>query len=175
MTTGMSTHYRQEKWDMRFLGLARYISSFSKDPSTKVGAVIARPDNTALSWGFNGFPRRCDDDPEIYADRERKYERVVHAEMNAILIAPERPKGCALFVWPPALAPGTCGRCAAAIIQAGVTRVVRVHTDSSGFNERWQASYREALEMYTEAGVTVTAYRLDEFQEWMKATQGSSS
>ncbi|MCG8123835.1 MAG: cell division protein DedD, partial [Candidatus Thiodiazotropha taylori] len=28
------------KWDTRFLGLAAYISAWSKDPSSQVGAVI---------------------------------------------------------------------------------------------------------------------------------------
>lgn len=30
------------KWDERLLGLAEYVSNWSKDPSTKVGAVIAK-------------------------------------------------------------------------------------------------------------------------------------
>lgn len=165
---------RPAKWDFRMLALARLVSTWSQDPSTKVGAVIARPDNTVLSLGFNGFARGVDDDPEIYADRERKYERIVHAELNAVLVAPERPKGCTLYVWPPALRPGTCGRCAAAVIQSGVTRIVSILGESA-FNERWKASYHEAYQMYMEAGLTVQVYALETFEEWTKATQDSSS
>ena len=49
----------REKWDRRFLRLAREVASWSKDPSTKVGAVLVDPlDNTIVSLGYNGFPRR---------------------------------------------------------------------------------------------------------------------
>ena len=44
------------KWKLRFLGLSEYIAQWSKDPSTKVGAVIVRPDKSIVSMGFNGFP-----------------------------------------------------------------------------------------------------------------------
>jgi dCMP deaminase len=37
-----------------------------------------------LAQGFNGFPRGIDDSEERYNDRKRKYELVVHAEMNVI-------------------------------------------------------------------------------------------
>ena len=66
-------------WHQRFLALAAHVGSWSKDPSTKVGAVIVRNDRTIVSVGYNGFPRHCDDDPELYADRTKKYPRTVHA------------------------------------------------------------------------------------------------
>ena len=46
-----------EKWDRRFLALAEHVADWSKDPSTKTGAVIVRPDRTIASMGYNGFPR----------------------------------------------------------------------------------------------------------------------
>ena len=156
---------RRRKWDFRMLSLARLVSTWSKDPSTKVGAVLARPDCTVLSLGFNGFPRGCSDGPEVYENRERKYLRVVHAELNAILTAPERPSGCTLYVWPPALRPGTCSQCAAAVIQAGIARVVCVEALALSFNERWCASYEEAAQLYEEAHVICDAYPLE---EWLK-------
>lgn len=162
---------RRLKWDLRYLEMAKLVATWSRDPSTKVGAVIARRDKTVLSLGFNGFPRGCDDDPGLYSDRERKYERVVHAEMNAILSAPERPVGCMLYVWPPSLGP-TCARCAAGVIQAGITRVVYVHRDGGAFNERWQASLNEAKQMYRECGIEVVAITEE---QWTKAQLGEQS
>ena len=110
----------QEKWDQRFLELAVTVSTWSKDPSTQLGAVIVRPDRTIASIGYNGFPRGVDDDEARYADREFKYEAIVHGEMNAILAAREPLHGYTLYVWP--LPP--CSRCAAMIIQTGIKRVV---------------------------------------------------
>ena len=78
-----------EKWDGRFLDLATFIAEWSKDPSTKVGAALVRPDRTIVSVGFNGFPRGVLDHAERYQDRSTKYEMVVHAEMNALLSSRE--------------------------------------------------------------------------------------
>jgi deoxycytidylate deaminase len=67
-----------EKWDKRFLELAAHIASWSKDTSTKTGAVIVRPNKSIVGTGFNGFPQGADDSPELYADRTYKYDHVVH-------------------------------------------------------------------------------------------------
>lgn len=150
---------RLEKWDGRFLDLAQMVSKWSKDPSTKVGAAIVRPDRTVASLGFNGFPRFCDDAEELYADRALKYERVVHAEMNALLNAQGSVAGCTLYVWPPASGP-TCARCAAHVIQAGIKRVVGYHEERSDLSARWRESNQIALQMYAEAKVDVEMYRL---------------
>ena len=61
------------KWDLRFLNLAQHIAEWSKDPSTKVGAIIASPDNKVISMGFNGFPQSMSDSAECLNNREEKY------------------------------------------------------------------------------------------------------
>ena len=60
-----------EKWDLRFIELAKHISLWSKDPSTKVGCVVVGEDREIRSTGFNGFPRGIDDDEERLNDREK--------------------------------------------------------------------------------------------------------
>lgn len=51
------------KWDCRMLGLVNLIATWSKDPSTGVGAVIVDAKNRVVSLGYNGFPRAvCDSD-----------------------------------------------------------------------------------------------------------------
>jgi len=72
------------KWDSRFMDLARLVASWSKDPSTQVGAVIVDQDKRIVSTGFNGFPRCVNDSP---VDREVKLLRTIHAEENALLFA----------------------------------------------------------------------------------------
>src|SRR5438552_10625585 len=130
--------YRQTKWDRRFIDLAKLVASWSKDPSTKCGAVIVRPDNTIVSTGFNGFPRGCTDRQDYYEEREMKYARVVHAELNAILHAREPLEGYTMFTTPGAIGP-SCDRCSAHIIQAGIKRVVHEYDDSE-FAQRWSES-----------------------------------
>jgi dCMP deaminase len=113
---------KQLFWDIRFVQLAKLVSLWSKDPSTKVGAVIVRPDKTIASVGFNGFPKGVPDQPSWYEDREVKYKIVKHAEENAILFAHEDISGHTLYVYP--LPP--CSSCAGDIIQRGIKRVVAV-------------------------------------------------
>lgn len=139
-----------DKWDRFFLGLARYVSTASKDPSTKTGAVIVRPDRTIASLGYNGFPRGCDDSPELYADRETKLSRVVHCEMNAILAAREPLHGCTLYTVPFM----SCDRCAAHVIQAGIVRCVAPFPSADKL-ERWAEAFKRTRQIFDEAGVSL--------------------
>lgn len=138
-------------WDTRYIDLARRIASWSRDPSTKVGAVIVRPDKTLASVGFNGLPRGLLDTDERLSDRPTKYAMTLHAEANAILSAREPLAGYTLYVSP--LHP--CSNCAAQIIQAGIKRVV---AHMSGSVDRWAESFRFANEMFQEAGVVVEVW-----------------
>jgi dCMP deaminase len=141
----------ESKWVARFTNLAEEISTWSKDSSSQVGAVIVRPDRTIASIGFNGFPRGVEDSPERIANRDIKLLYTIHAEMNAILSAKEPLNGYSLFVWP--FQP--CAHCAASIIQAGIRDVYcpfNAHLDSY---ERWKDSFQAALQMFDEAEVRV--------------------
>ena len=112
---------RSDRGDRRFMELADFIAQWSKDPSTKVGAVIVDPRNKRIvSTGFNGFPYGVEDSADRLEDKSVKYEMIVHAETNALMFAGEQANGCVLYVTP--LPP--CARCAVLIIQSGITRVV---------------------------------------------------
>lgn len=139
---------RLAKWDAFYIGMAQYMATASKDPSTKVGAVIVRPNNTIASVGYNGFPRGMKDDPELYADRPTKYSRIVHAEMNAILNAQGSVEGCTLYT--SALPP--CDRCAVFVVQAGISRVV-YEEPSAALADRWGDSLAKSLAIFAEAGI----------------------
>ena len=134
-------------WNERFLRLAEHVARWSKDPSTKVGAVIVRPDRTIVSLGYNGFPRGVGDAEYRYMNRDTKYAMVVHGDMNAILNAREPLHGCTMYVVP--MPP--CSTCAGAIIQAGIVRVVAQKTT----NPRWQENFLHTRTMFAEAGVTL--------------------
>ena len=135
------------KWDLRFIELAKHVGSWSRDPSTKVGAVIARPDKTVASVGFNGFPRGVEDSEERYTDKPLKYKFICHAEANAILTANERLHGYTLYSTP--LYP--CHECAKMIIQSGIARVVTKPLDQGS----WSDSNQIARTIFEEAKVSV--------------------
>lgn len=138
-------------WDARFLELARHISGWSKDPSTKVGCVVVGPDREIRSTGFNGFPRGIEDNEDRLANREMKYPLVCHAEENAIMHAARigvALKGCIAYVtWPP------CTRCARSLIQAGIREIV--YPAGLDIPDRWVEDFRISTEMLAEAGILV--------------------
>ena len=142
--------YRSEKWINRYFELAREVSSWSKDPSTKIGATIIGAQGQVISNGYNGFPRGINDSPERYNDRPLKYKYVVHAENNAIFNAIHNGAstvGASIFV----VGIPVCHECAKAIIQCGITHVY-VEAIS---NDRWTESTDLALSMFKEAGIEV--------------------
>ena len=138
-------------WQDRFLELAAFIAQWSKDPSTKTGAVIVRGDKSIVSLGYNGFPKFLDDSPHDYEDREIKYSKIIHAEMNAILYAKEPLYEAILFTWPFM----SCDRCAVHVIQSGITEVV-APVCPPDLEVRWGPAFQRARDMYREAGVTLT-------------------
>lgn len=142
---------REEKWDRRFLGLAKYISSFSLDPSTKVGAVIVDDDNRIISVGYNGLPKGICDSEERLNNREWKLSTIIHGEINALNFAERSVKGCTLFTFP--FMP--CSRCSSIIIQRGIKRVVAPFND----NERWRDSFKITSELFEEARVELVLYK----------------
>jgi dCMP deaminase len=134
-----------DKWDLRFLELAKHVASWSKDPSTKTGAVIVDPQRRVLSLGYNGFPAGMLDVESRYADREFKYKHVVHCERNAVIFAQRDLTGSTLYTWPFM----SCTPCAAMMIQAGITRCVAPRSD----NPRWAADFALTEALFRETGV----------------------
>ena len=136
------------KWDVRFLHLAEHIAAWSKDPSTKVGAVITDPNRRVVSLGYNGLPQGILDIPERMANRDLKYQLTVHAERNAILFAQRPLFGCTLYTWPFM----SCSVCAAMVIQCGIVRHVAPDVDYPG----WEDSIKLARGLFAEAKIDLT-------------------
>lgn len=134
-------------WDQRFLELATFISRWSKDPSTKVGAVITKG-KRIIAVGYNGFPQGVDDDPARYGNRPVKYKMVVHGDANALLFAKGEAEGGTLYTvpFPP------CTTCTGLAIQAGIVRIVAPVTPPELLG-RWGEDLVIARHMCEEAGV----------------------
>lgn len=136
------------KWHIRFLEDARHASRNSKDPTTKCGAVIVRPDKTIAALGYNGFPRGMPDREEDYNHRPEKLSRVIHAEMNAILHAREPLHGYTLYCYP--FMP--CERCAVHIIQAGIKLVISPPCPEEK-KAKWTEIHDKSKDYFIECGV----------------------
>jgi dCMP deaminase len=141
-------HDWSPRWDAKFLGLAVFMASWSKDPSTKVGAVIADHRYRVLSLGYNGFPRGIADTEERLNDRPTKYSLIAHAERNALDQLEASAVGATIYA---TLFP--CSECAKSIVQRGIRRVVTQPFDADC--PRWGESFRMTRAMFSEAGVEI--------------------
>jgi dCMP deaminase len=155
------------KWDTRFMRMAFEVSTWSKDPSTKIGAV-AEIDRHIVATGYNGLPRGVADTDARLEDRPTKYRMTVHAEQNVICDCARRGVpllGASIHVFgiPP------CNRCAVDLIQVGVKRVClnRTNIDENiqrlgeGDRNGWIADWEYSQEMFKEAGVEVCIFQFE--------------
>ena len=141
------------KWHGLYMDLAKKISTWSKDPSRKIGAVAIGDNGQVLSQGYNGFPRGILDLQERYDDRPTKYKYVVHAEMNCIYNATLNGvslKGSTLYV----SGLPVCSECAKGIIQVGIKEVYWNLDDD--IPEIWLDSLKLTTEFFEEAKVKFT-------------------
>lgn len=147
-----------DRWHRYFLKLAEEAAAMSKDPSTKVGAVIVGPDREIRATGFNGFPRGIADTEHRLNNREIKYKLIVHAEINAILHAARigvSIKNCAMYlaatngkqIWggPP------CHACMPLVIQAGITEIITYNWKE--VPSRWEESMAESIGLIEEVAM----------------------
>lgn len=134
----------KQKWNYRMARIATEVASWSKDPSTKVGAVICDAENVIISTGFNGPPRGASDSG--LDDRSKKILRTIHAETNAILFARRDLTGCTMYV-----THHPCAQCAALIAQSGIKNV-KVIGDQQ-LSDKWADHISEAQQIFKESKI----------------------
>jgi len=149
-------HWREEsklnKWDKRFYNLAKEISTWSKDPSTKVGAVIVNSNKRILCTGYNGMPTDVNDVPAKRWVRPEKYFWVEHAERNAIYQAARYGisiEGSTIYT-----TTFPCADCTRAIIQSGIKCIITPYYND---NAQWFDNWKVAEQMLLEANIDITA------------------
>lgn len=138
-------------WDKKYIRLAREISTWSKDPSTQIGAVAVGEKGQLLAQGYNGFPRGIEDSADRLNNRKEKYKYVVHAEMNCIYNATYNGvslNGSTMYIY----GLPVCSECAKGLIQVGIKRVVSTAiTDATP--ENWVESTKLTKQIFEEANV----------------------
>ena len=140
--------WQTPKWDKRFHELANHVANWSKDPSTKVGAVVSGLDKVDVALGYNGFPPRIKDDDRLLK-REKKYNLIIHAEENALANARFDVRGATIYSthFP-------CVNCSKSIIARGLSYVA-APKPGADYLSRWEKEIRESKKMFKEAGVKI--------------------
>ena len=138
----------------KYLELAYAAAKFSKDASTRVGAIIVGATGEVRSLGYNGAPRGCAaDEDQRGLERPEKYYWFSHAELNAVTNAARVGTpldGATLVVTHP-----PCMDCARAIVQAGIKQVF-VPEWSAEFHSRWHEHIIRTRQLFDECGVEYT-------------------
>lgn len=129
------------------MGLADAVAKASKDPSSKVGCVIIKPDGSQASAGYNGMPKDVEEGP-LWQTREMKLLCVIHAEENALLHAKEDLEGCTLYV-----THSPCCRCLSRAIQKRIKRIV--YRDSSIMRRTDANANKAVLALIAASGIVV--------------------
>ena len=142
-----------DKWNKRFMELAFLVASWSKDPSTKTGAVIVGPDKEIRATVYNGLVRGVNDDIPERLERPTKYDFFEHAERNALYnacLTGVQVKGCTMYA-----THAPCVDCARAIIQSGIKTVItnKVIIDEKTPKNTWRDKLSYSAQMFEEAGV----------------------
>ncbi len=141
----------------KLISIAKSIAQLSKDPSTKVGALVFDDDSNILSTGFNGINGGVVDSDHRYNHRETKYKFVCHAEANAIAQAARvgaRLLNSNMIVT--SMYP--CSNCAKMIIQSGIKKVYVPTPTNSPAEQRWKEDIEITTTMFHEAGIIPEKY-----------------
>jgi dCMP deaminase len=150
-------HSYLDKWDWRFIDLAKTVSSWSKDPRRKVGCVLVKG-KREVSMGYNGFPEDLSDSLERLTNPSFKDRVIIHAEWNAVINAAKfgvPVEGTSAYItYHP------CSRCASVLIQAGVKRVVC--PPPSYASEKWKEDFQTSSDILVEADIPVYFYNPEE-------------
>jgi dCMP deaminase len=126
-----------------FLDLAKTVASASKDPSTKVGAVVVDSSNKIVSTGYNGFVMGCNESLMTF-DRPMKYRLIIHAEANALLFAKQDLKNCKIYI-----TDAPCDDCLKLILQSGIREVY--YTNLGPMSVRGTEDQKKAVELLIQA------------------------
>ena len=149
-----------DKWDKRFVKVAKEISDWSKDPSTHVAAIAVR-DRKIIATGYNGFPKGIADKASTLNDRASKLKLMVHAEKNMIYNAVEHGvslKDSTVYIW----GLPCCDECWKGLVQTGVTRVVMPSISDHG--GKWEKGCEFAATYMKSVGINITEYKMFDYE-----------
>ena len=156
--------YNDIKWRNRYLLLAKHFSTWSKDPSTQVGAVAVSDNGLILSEGWNGFPRGIRDTQDRLGDRQTKLHYTAHSEKNLIYNATRNGISLLnsnLYVY----GLPVCSECAKGVIQVGI-KSVYVLTDTMNVRDTWAESWKKTTDMFDEVGISYEWVTMDSGPDW---------
>lgn len=158
------SEYIPPTWDEWFMKMMYLVATKSKDPRTKIGAVLVK-DKRIIATGYNGICIGVDDYVLERNDRPDKYKWYEHAERNSIFSAASigiPTFGSTMYT------NGTpCADCTRSVIQSGVKKVIVHKTYEETFlqavaeknsSSQWAGHNDVAHQMLKESGVELVIW-----------------
>lgn len=171
LSNGQTSIMRRSK-AIKYYKLTEYMANlFSKDPSTKVGALFMYPGTMQiLSMGYNGMPRNIDETIAERWERPLKYMMTEHAERNAIYNAAQSGTALRDSICVATMCP--CCDCARGIIQSGCKMVItrdifELQRKNPDVASRWKEGWNISLLMIQEAQIQIIMLSDKELNEIM--------
>lgn len=130
------------------LQFCRDLAKSSKDPSSKIGAMVLDCKGNIVGKAWNRFPAGIKEDARM-SNRDEKYALIVHAEIGALLQAGSRSKGGTIYVY--AFKGFPCPECTKHIIAAGIKKIVITGPE---LPKRWKSTQGLSQQMIEESGIT---------------------
>jgi dCMP deaminase len=169
LSNGQTSLMKRSK-AIKYYKLTEYMANlFSKDPSTKVGALFMYPGTMQiLSMGYNGMPRGIDETISERWERPLKYKLTEHAERNAIYNAAQSGTALKNSICVVTMCP--CCDCARGIIQSGCKMVItrnifEMQNDNPDVVERWKLEWDISVPMMKEAGIQIMMLNQSDLSE----------
>lgn len=142
---------------VEYLRNAYCVATQSRDTSNQNGATLVSAQGEIIGTGVNNFAIGVKFTPERSETRPAKYRYFGHAERASIYQAARAGKkvyGATMYCpW------AACCGCAKGMINSGVLTLVMHYERMQMTPERWQSSVNEALDMMTEAGMSLLYHR----------------
>ena len=143
-------NYTPPSFDVTCMKQVYLAAERSKDPRTKIGAVLVK-DRNIIGTGYNGFARKVLDLPDRYNDRELKYKFVVHAEANSVLTCARLgTKTMDSVLYTNGI---PCDSCMKSIIQGGIKEIIIHKQWPEMTHSNWIESTRISKIMMIEANI----------------------
>lgn len=84
-------------WDEYFMNIAEAVKLRSSDYHKVGGVLVSLKNKRIISTGYNSFATGLDDNVD-WSNREKIYEKVIHAEMNVLLYSQSKFEDAVMYI-----------------------------------------------------------------------------
>ncbi len=108
-------------WDDYFMNICEAVKLRSPDYHKVGGVLVSVKDKRIISTGYNSFAAGLDDNVD-WSNREKIYEKVIHAEMNVLLYSQSKFEDTVLYI-----TTSPCKDCLKLLSASNIKKIIYKH------------------------------------------------